>query len=213
MLFRSDKLVQGEDFSTAAGAAAETFLAAEVMRWAGGAVKSIVGGGAPVPMPAHDPHDDDVEVDGWSPEDEKLTGPARYNAQLQKLVRAHPQYPHAGSAPDVAPAAPEPDASKLPGGDTSMNDREVRSANMQQASNDMAKQPAAAEPETPAATPRQTAYDQLASMKNPRVQRALTDVQDQIEKEMVSYKGADYLEHFRKLASNQLDLKIGRAHV
>ena len=209
-----DKLVQGEDFSTAMGAAAETFAAAEIMRWAGGAIKSIVGGGTPAVMPSHD---DNVEVDGWSPEDEKLTGPARYNAQLQKLVHAHPQYPKSLAPKFVAAAAAkvgvDPDDADFgmshPGLDAKA-DLAAGKANLDTPDGVKAASsgPSAAEPETPAATPGQTAYDKLAAMKNPRVQDALTKVQSQIEDEMTKYQGKDYLEHFRKIASKRLDLSL-----
>ena len=154
-----DKLVQGEDFSTAMGAAAETFAAAEIMRWAGGAIKSIVGGGTPAVMPSHD--DTAAEPTAAEPEEK----------------------------PSVVAAK--------------------RSAAMQAASNNMEKNaPTAAAPETPSAAPGQTAYEKLADMKNPRVQDALSRVQSQIEDEMTKYQGKDYLEHFRKIASNRLDLRL-----
>ena len=166
-----DKLVQGADLSTAAGAAAETFVAAEIMRWAGGAIKSIVGGGTPAALPSHD---DVAEPTAMS-------------------TAAEPE-----DSPGVAAAK--------------------RSAAMQAASDKMELEPtdkgatrgagAAAEPETPSATPGQTAYEKLAAIKNPTVQKALSTVQSQIEKEMTQYQGKDYLEHFRKIASKRLDFEL-----
>ena len=166
-----DKLVQGADLSTAAGAAAETFVAAEIMRWAGGAIKSIVGGGTPAALPSHD---DVAEPTAMS-------------------TAAEPE-----DSPRVAAAK--------------------RSAAMQAASDKMELEPtdkgatrgagAAAEPETPSATPGQTAYEKLAAIKNPTVQKALSTVQSQIEKEMTQYQGKDYLEHFRKIASKRLDFEL-----
>jgi hypothetical protein len=166
-----DKLVQGADLSTAAGAAAETFVAAEIMRWAGGAIKSIVGGGTPAALPSHD---DVAEPTAMS-------------------TAAEPE-----DSPRVAAAK--------------------RAAAMQAVSDKMELEPtdkgatrgagAAAAPETPSATPGQTAYEKLAAIKNPTVQKALSTVQSQIEKEMTQYQGKDYLEHFRKIASERLDLNL-----
>ena len=110
-----DKLVQGEGITKSAIAGAEVFVAADIMKWAGGAIKTLVAGGIPTP----------------------------------------PSIPAAGAGAAAADAAAtEPDASKLPGGDTGMADREVRSANMQQTSNDMEKNaPAAASEPTTGAPP------------------------------------------------------------
>jgi hypothetical protein len=47
----TDKLLQGEKFSTAAIAGAEVFAAAEIMSKIGGAVKAMVGGGTPTALP------------------------------------------------------------------------------------------------------------------------------------------------------------------
>lgn len=166
-----DKLVQGADFSTAAGAAAETFVAAEIMRWAGGAIKSIVGGGTPAALPSHD---DAAEPTGAKPTDASTA--------------AEPE-----EKPSVVAAK--------------------RSAAMQAASDKTELDPAAAgagaaaaEPETPTAAPAQNAYEKLSS--DPKILRVISAVEKQIGDEMKNYKGKDYLEHFRKLASNKLEVSL-----
>lgn len=172
-----DKLVQGEGITKSAIAGAEVFVAADIMKWAGGAIKTLVAGGIPTP----------------------------------------PSIPAAGASaaavdavtPDVTQAAniPEPDASKLPGGNTGMTDREVRAANMQSVSNDMEKQiQSKAAPETPSAAPALNAYEKLNS--DPKIARVISSVEKQIGDEMKNYKGKDYLEHFRKLSSNLLDAQL-----
>ena len=64
------------------------------------------------------------------------------------------------------------------------------------------------DPETspPAATPAQNAYEKLSS--DPKINRVIGAVEKQIGDEMKNYKGKDYLEHFRKLAANKLEVSL-----
>jgi hypothetical protein len=177
-----DKLVQGEDFSTAAAEGIKTFAAAEIFRWAGSAIKTIVGGGNPVDMPAA----------GTTPE--PTTATAVEPSTTPEPTAATAVEPSTTPEPTAAATEPEEKPSVVAA---------KRSAAMQAVADK-----ADTEPETspPAATPAQNAYEKLSS--DPKILRVISAVEKQIGDEMKNYKGKDYLEHFRKLAANKLEVSL-----
>ena len=177
-----DKLVQGEGITKSAIAGAEVFVAADIMKWAGGAIKTLVAGGIPTP----------------------------------------PSIPAAGAAatdaavPDVTATTPEPDASKLPGGNSGMTDREVRAANMQSVSNDMEKQiqsktapetpTAATEPEAPT-VPDQNAYLVLKQEMGPQFDQLTKSFKDTMLQKDFDFTG-DWQDRFVKMATDGINKNL-----
>ena len=136
-----------------------------------------------------------------------------------------PNIPSTGAgaaAADAAapePTATEPDASKLPGGDTGMADREVRSANMQQTSNDMEKNAPAAQPTTaePAAKSIKipsiadsTGTDILdAANDDPKVSKFLTNLTKELDQKFAKIGsgklGSEVIQNIQKDLMAQVD--------
>jgi hypothetical protein len=184
-----DSLIKGEGITKSAIAGGEAFLAVNIAQGAVSALRDMFSGGIPTP-----------------PNIPAVAAAATAATDV--------------AAPDVPTAAvPEPDASKLPGGNTGMADQEIRAANMQSVSNDMEKNAPAAEPNTaePAAKSikipsiaNSTGTDILdAANEDPKVSKVLTNLTNDLDQKFAKIGsgklGSEVLQNIQKDLMAQVD--------